>query len=76
MSNLNQEAVNCGLKRENGSFQITEGADGIKVNVEKSVKAIQDYLKEDWNLSNAEIALETDVTKPIIVLPLREERKM
>ncbi len=64
MSNLNQEAVNCGLKRENGSFQITEGADGIKVNVEKSVKAIQDYLKEDWNLSNAEIALETDVTKP------------
>lgn len=64
MSNLNQEAVNSGLKRENGSFQITEGADGIKVNVEKSVEAIQNYLKEEWNLSNAEIALETDVTKP------------
>ncbi len=62
--NLNQQAVNCGLKRENGSFTITEGADGIDVNVEESVQAIQDYLAEEWTGANASIALSTKVTKP------------
>ena len=62
--NLNQQAVNCGLKRENGSFTITEGADGIDVSVEESVQAIQDYLAEEWTGANASIALSTKVTKP------------
>ena len=52
------------MKRENGSFTITEGADGIDVNVEESVQAIQDYLAEEWTGANASIALSTRVTKP------------
>lgn len=62
--NLNQEAVNCGLNRESGSFVITDGADGIVVDVSGSVEAIQNYLAEEWDGANATIALETEVTKP------------
>ncbi|MCI9427287.1 MAG: hypothetical protein HFI81_05960 [Eubacterium sp.] len=64
MANLNQEAVNCGLKRENGAFQIIDGADGIEVNVAKSVELISEFLEEEWDLSNSQITLATDVTKP------------
>lgn len=64
VENLNQEAVNCGLKRENGSFTIVDGADGIEVNVTESVKAIQDFMKEEWDGENASISLVTEVTKP------------
>lgn len=62
--NLNQEAVNCGLSRENGAFTITEGADGIDVDVEGSVEAIQNYLANEWTGSDATIELSTVVTKP------------
>lgn len=62
--NLNQEAVNCGLSRENGAFTITEGADGIAVNVKGSVEAVQNYLAEEWDGTNATVTLATDVTKP------------
>lgn len=62
--NLNQEAVNCGLKREEGSFTIIDGADGIEVDVTASVDVIRDYLKQEWDGKNATIALATEVTKP------------
>lgn len=62
--NLNQEAVNCGLEREDGEFRIIDGADGIKVNVKDSVEEIQNYFKKEWNRENAEISLKTDVTEP------------
>ena len=62
--NLNQEAVNCGLKRENGAFSIIDGADGIEVDAAESVKVIQDYLQEEWDGENATITLATEVTKP------------
>lgn len=62
--NLNQEAVNCGLSRENGGFVITDGADGIVVDVSGSVEAIQNYLAEEWDGAGATIALKTEVTKP------------
>lgn len=62
--NLNQEAVNCGLKRENGAFTITDGANGIQVDVGASVKAIQEYLQKEWDGKGATITLATDVTEP------------
>lgn len=62
--NLNQEAVNCGLKREGESFSITDGADGIDVDVKKSVEAIQEYLRQEWNEGSATITLATEVTRP------------
>ena len=61
--NLNQEALDCGLERSNGTFSITGGADGVEVNVTESVKAIQDFVKE-WDGTDANISLATDVTKP------------
>lgn len=62
--NLNQKAVNCGLKRENESFSITEGADGVDVDVDESVEAVQEYLKKEWTGESATVELATKVTKP------------
>lgn len=62
--NLDQEAVNCGLTRTNGSFQIINGADGIEVNISDSVENIVKFVSEEWDKENASIELATDVTKP------------
>ncbi len=62
--NLNQEAVNCGLEREDGAFKIIEGANGIQVNVKDSVELIQNYFKQEWNEESATISLKTEVTEP------------
>ncbi len=64
IENLNQEAVNCGLSRENGSFTIIDGADGIEVNVSESIQAISDYFKQEWDMAQSTIDLKTEVTKP------------
>lgn len=62
--NLNQEAVNCGLEREDGEFRIIEGANGIQVNVKDSVESIQNYFKQEWNQESTTISLKTEVTEP------------
>lgn len=62
--NLNQEAVNCGLERENGAFKIIEGANGIQVKVKDSVESIQNYFKQEWNEESTTISLKTEVTEP------------
>lgn len=61
---VNQEAVDGGLVRENGSFKITGGDEGIAVNVTKSAKAIADYIANDWDTKEANIALSADVVQP------------
>lgn len=61
---VNQEAVDGGLVRENGSFKITGGDEGIAVNVTKSAKAIADYIANDWDTKEASIALSADVVQP------------
>lgn len=62
--NLNQEAVNCGLVRENDSFKIIDGADGITVNTADSAKAIIEFLENEFEGKNASVQLATDVAKP------------
>lgn len=62
-SELNREAVDFGLNRENGAFKIIEGQDGIVVDVKKSVDAIDDSLKEGWKDDNT-VELAAEVTKP------------
>ena len=62
-SELNREAVDFGLTRENGAFKIIEGQDGIVVDVKKSVDAIDDSLKEGWKDDNT-VELAAEVTKP------------
>ncbi len=61
---VNQEAVDGGLVRENGSFKITGGDEGIAVNVTKSAKAIADYIANEWDTKEASIALSADVVQP------------
>ena len=43
------KAVNMGLKRENGSFQIVEGQTGYSLDVETSIDLIYDYLTGEWD---------------------------
>lgn len=52
------------LTRENGSFKISGGQTGIEVNVEESVAAVEEYLKEEWDYKDTQIALVVQETKP------------
>jgi vancomycin resistance protein YoaR len=61
---LNQDAVNCGLVREDGSFTIVDGADGIAVNVEESASKIEGYISTGWDGTDATIELEADIVEP------------
>lgn len=61
---LNNDAVNNGLIRENGQFQFIEGSSGVEVNVEKSLAVIKDYLKNNWDGTDASIDLVAEVVEP------------
>lgn len=59
-----QEAVDATLARVDGVFQITEGQDGIGVDVSASTEAVYAYLQENWNGSACETDLVVAVEKP------------
>ena len=61
---LNNEAVDNGLIRENGQFQFIEGSSGVEVNVEKSLMTIEDYLKNNWDGTDASLDLVAEVVEP------------
>lgn len=61
---LNQEAVNASLKRENGSFVYEDGEQGIAVNVESSVQSVVSYFNNGWDVEAPEIELVADVVEP------------
>lgn len=61
---LNIEAVDSSLTRENGEFSIVEGNTGVVVNVPESVTAIETFLNESWDGSEAEIALVAEIEEP------------
>lgn len=61
---MNQDAVNYGLVRENGGFTITDGQNGIAVDVEKSTQDIVSYIEETWTQTDATIALAANVVEP------------
>ena len=60
---LDREPVDFGLKRENGEFQIIEGENGIAVNIEESIAAINEYFAAGWS-EDASIELVADITEP------------
>lgn len=62
-SELNRDAVDFGLKRENGSFQVIEGQDGIVVDVAKSVDTIDKSLQDGWKENNT-VELAAEISKP------------
>ena len=61
---LSVAAVDNGLVRENGAFQFVKGKEGVEVNIVDSVYAINDFLADEWNGTNNEIDLVTDVVEP------------
>lgn len=61
---FDQKAVNATLKRESGSFQVTEGQIGYMLDVERSIDYIYDYLTDDWDRQPGTIPLEVSVEKP------------
>lgn len=50
--------------RENGAFTFVEGTKGKEVNVVDSVYAIEDYLNNEWEEGDSEIALVVDEVEP------------
>lgn len=63
-ASLNQDAVDNGLKREDGEFIFIPGQEGIEVDVEKSAEMIADYFTGNWNESDGEISLAANVVEP------------
>lgn len=61
---MNQEAVNYGLIRENGGFTITDGQNGVAVDVDKSADEIVAYIEDTWAQSNASLELAASVVEP------------
>ena len=59
-----QKAKDGGLVRENGAFTITEGKEGISLNVAESAKRITSFIQGDWDAKEAEIELAADTVKP------------
>lgn len=64
IEDLNIEAVDNGLIRENGEFVIVKGNAGVVVNVPESVTAIETYLNESWDGNETEIALVAEIDEP------------
>ncbi len=63
-SELETEAVDAGLVRENGSFSIVPGSQGVTVNVEKSVEALEDYFSKEWDGGAGTVEIAADVVDP------------
>ena len=61
---LNAEAVDNGLKRENGQFVFIEGSDGIEVEAGESAAAVASYISDSWKGGDATIELVTRVDEP------------
>ncbi len=61
---LDQEAIDSTLKREDGGFKIIDGQSGIAIDVAASVQNIADYFTDGWTGEGATIALTADVVEP------------
>lgn len=61
---LNTEAVNAGLTRENGSFTVIPGSQGVTVNVEESVDILEKYFSLEWEEGAGTVEIAADVVDP------------
>ncbi|SEK94838.1 Vancomycin resistance protein YoaR, contains peptidoglycan-binding and VanW domains [Pseudobutyrivibrio ruminis] len=61
---VNDEASDDYLTRENGEFVFHEGTSGVVVQIEESAAIIVDYIENSWDGSAATIALATEVKEP------------
>lgn len=61
---LNQKAVDNGLKRQSGEFVFIKGAQGIAINVAESVTAIEEFVQGGWDGVTQEITLAAEIVEP------------
>lgn len=61
---LNQDAVDNGLKREAGEFVFIKGAQGIEVNIEESVAVIEAFVSEGWDGASQDVELVAEIVEP------------
>lgn len=61
---LNTEAVDAGLEREDGTFTIIPGSQGVTVNVEESLEDMETYFSQKWDGNDASVELAADVVEP------------
>lgn len=61
---FDSDAVNAALTREDGVFVVQEGQTGYKLDVEKSIDVVYDYLKEEWDYNDCTILLAINEEKP------------
>lgn len=60
---LNNEAVDYGLKRENGQFVITGGLTGVVLTEDQCTAAINEFYAAGW-VDNASIELPSQISEP------------
>lgn len=62
---LENEAKDATISRQNGTFVITDGEKGRKINLEESVAVIESYFNNNWEYKgNESIELVTEVADP------------
>ena len=61
---LGENAMSAGLSKTADGFVMTEGHQGVTVDVPASLKVIQDYITSQWDGNDATITLATEVTTP------------
>lgn len=63
-SELDCEATDGSLSRENGEFVVIPGVIGVELDVDKSVDKVYDYMNTAWNGSGGNVELEANEVKP------------
>lgn len=63
-SDLNIEAVDNGLTRQNGAFVFIPGQEGQEVNIVESVNQIDEFLSTQWDGMTTDIDLVVDKIEP------------
>ena len=63
-SDFHMEAVNASLKKEDNTFTVEEGKEGLEVEIDQSLNAIKDYVNAEWNHESASIDLVTVIEEP------------
>ena len=61
---FNREPTDAEISTDSGVFEVIRGENGIEVNVDKSVKKIYKYMKEEWDGESTTIELFADVKEP------------
>ncbi len=63
-SQVNDEASDDYLTRENGEFIFHEGKSGVVVQIEESAAVLKDFIENEWTGTEATVDLVTEVKEP------------